>query len=483
MEYVQKSFLKSAGLYLGFLAFFLVVYYSVFLYSFAFIDSYTNLFLAAHHEMHASVEPLYAGGRPLYALLFYVFYLNPDFESLKILRFVSISGIAALSLFFTYYLRKKTTFSFSVSLSIAAIIGLVPAFQVYAAWSVCAGFPWAALLAVLSFAVLDSKKFSCIIRVILSFILLCLSATIYQPAAMMFWVPASISWFIADKDFPSIKRLACAASVMLASLATDFLLTKTLPNLLYNNPGQLSRTVLVSNYAEKIGWFFSVPMKNALNLISIDKRLDIAIFVFLFIVFGMSYAFAGPRKDKIKKFALAFALLPATYFPNLIVAEHWASYRTQVALTSLLIIYTAIAFLALIDKFRVDKLKVPFLIVAVICAGYIAGHNVLVGFSRPQAQELKLVSLYFAAHNDFMNAKQIYLVPSSHSDTLAPVARYDEFGFPSSSAPYVLQGMTWLVLNAHHAPEADRIESAMTGPLRNAPNGATIVDFGNILRP
>ena len=51
------------------------------------------------------------------------------------------------------------------------------------------------------------------------------------------------------------------------------------------------------------------------------------------------------------RLALAAILLPLTYLPNLLVAENWSTYRTQVALTSLLWFYTA---MALIGWLKVD---------------------------------------------------------------------------------------------------------------------------------
>lgn len=479
----EKNHLKSVGLYLGFLAFFLAVYYSVFAYSFAFTDTYTAMFNAFHHGTYSGVESVYAGGRPLYALLNYAFCLTPDLESLKFLRLVSIAGIASLALFFTHYIQKNTSLSLPVSISIAAMIGLAPAFQVYATWAVCAFYPWAALLAAVSFLILDNENSSTINRVILSFFILCIATTIYQPAAMMFWVPAAISWLVADKAFPSIKQLSLAATIMLASLAVDFLLSKTLPHLIYAHPAPLSRTALVSHFLYKIIWFLRDPMRDALNLISFGRRIDVAIFVLFFTVFGMSRSFSRPCNLKVKKFTLAFFLLLGAYLPNLIVAENFASHRSQVALTSIVVVYAAMALIAWLDIFKAERLKTPLFISVLIYSGYIAGHSVLVEFAKPQTQELKLLSAYLTAHDNLDNATQIYLAPSSPSDSLAPSVRHDEFGCPSSVAVWALQGMVWRVLYDHHAPAAKKIESALSGPLANAPKGATIVDFSQILKP
>lgn len=477
------NFKKNLFFYVGFFLFFLIVYNTVLTHSFAFADTYAVVFGAFHHQMYVGIEPSFAGGRPIYAVFNYIFCITPTFGSFVYLRLFSIAGIAAFSLLFYNFLIKKTNLSIYESVFISAMFGLMPSFQIYATWVVCSIYPWAAMFAVLSYSTLASEKGSYPKKIALSFVYLCISIMIYQPTAMVYWAVAAAAWFATDQAFPKIRELFLTAFIMVGALVADFIAAKLLPYLIYSFVPANDRTILVSNYSAKAVWFVQTVLRDSLNFVSIGQRDSVSIFFAIFILFGFFVYFPGKIKSKIAKLGLAVLLIPLAYLPNLIVATNWAAYRTQVGVTCLLFLYAVIAFIGIMRFCRLTFLTNYFFAVVLIFCGYIAGQNVFVEFVKPQTRELKIVASYIESQDNFIHTKQLYMVPSSWQDSLAPAARYDEFGIPSSAFVWAVQGMVWELLKQAHSPTPQTlIETALNGPLSQAPKGAKIIDFSNILR-
>lgn len=147
---------KSAITYLALLLFFAIIYSSVIETRYAFLDDYNVVFLANNHRIYLLARELVAGGRPIYALLSFIFIFVSQIGELRWIRLLSVAGIAALCMLFMRHLRETTTLPRSISIAGGMLIGLMPAFQVYASWAVTAFDPWAAFLAGLSFSTLNN---------------------------------------------------------------------------------------------------------------------------------------------------------------------------------------------------------------------------------------------------------------------------------------------------------------------------------------
>lgn len=358
----------------------------------------------------------------------------------------------------------------------------MPAFQVYSIWAVAAIYPWAAFFSIMSFYIISNDDIIKWKSFFVSLFLLILSVMTYQPAAMMYWVAAASVWVATQRRLPPIRNIILPTSVMIMALATDFIASKALPIILFNDSNVFSRTALVSNFYKKTAWFVSQPLIDALNLPSILGNPYVSVFVAVFIAVGMGFFFLWRSDSKIGKIVISALLIPLSYMPNLIVQEDWASYRTQVALTSLITLYGIIALYEYIRLFRLIRLLPIIMIgILVICA-YISHKNIMLEFVYPQTNEIKLVSRYLSNKKDLANAKHIYIVPSSWKDSLAPISRYDEFGIPSSSNTWSPPGMVWLILRKEHAPSVKALANATVGPLALAPKGTTIVNFVQALK-
>ena len=478
---VFRRISKSAITYLALLLFFAIIYSSVIETRYAFLDDYNVVFLANNHGIYLLARELVAGGRPIYALLSFIFIFVSQIGELRWIRLLSVAGIAALCMLFMRHLRETTTLPRSISIAGGMLIGLMPAFQVYASWAVTAFDPWAAFLAGLSFSKLNNDLAPRWKTTVLSVVFLICAMAIYQPAAMMYWVFAGAAWVAAEK-LPSLEKIIRAVAVMGTALALDYAAAKLLPILIFHDYADYSRTALVTNFEAKAWWFLTEVMQDALNLPSPLGGKMVAILAALFIGAGFVILMWRERLAWGARATLAILLLPLAYTPNLIVQENWASYRTQVALTSLLVLYFVMALSAWLRVCRIDRFATTFIFAAILGCAWMARHDVDTEFTIPQVKELHLVSSYLRKEGNLAGAKEIYIVPARWQDSLAPFVRYDEFGTPSSQAAWSAPGLIWAILSAEHSPVTKKLRTAIVGPVSQAPKGATVVDLDRALR-
>ena len=341
--------------------------------------------------------------------------------------------------------------------------------------------PWGALLGGLAFRMIGSSRAP---RqhwpgMAISFVMLTGALAIYQPAAMMFWVFAGIAW-LTTAETPDLREVIYAGALMGAALTAEYALAKGLPFILYGHANTFGRTALVTNLPQKAEWFFHQPLRDALNLPLIAPRTWVAWAVTVFISGGLWLCFPGSSITRAIRLALAAILLPLTYLPNLLVAENWSTYRTQVALTSLLWFYTAMALIGWLRWIRSERSLPAFVVLAVIICAGLANRNVTLEFAVPQATEYRMMA-HTLRESKLQGTKNFCFVLANSTGTLAPVVRYDEFGLPSSSQPWVPQAMAWLILRNRQSPYADLVPSALTVRGGPAPAGCTVIDLGKAL--
>jgi hypothetical protein len=459
-----------------------LVYLPAIFVTFAVSDDYTFLYEVKRHEIGLS-RMIVEGGRPLYALgNMWAFSAMHGIGDLRWLRAFAVVGIAALATTF-YRALEGEKLPRPAALAFCLLIGLMPSFQVYVAWPSTAFYPWSALLAGVAFTAIDPSR---TVRLswrctTLAVVLLTAAIAIYQPAAMMFWLFAGIAWLTPSSP-PRRRDIVRAGAVMGAALAADYALAQGLPVILYSETSKFARSALVTDIPQKIKWFFSKPLLDALNLPLIAPRVWVASLLIIFVISGLWLYFHGTPTTRLARMALAAILLPLSYLPNLLVAENWSSYRTQVAMTGLILLYTAMALVGWLRRLRWQRLLPVCSVVAVITCAGLATRNLLIEFVLPQTLEYRIVA-HALRETNLEGATHFYFVTARRSgDTLAPIVRYDEFGFPSSSAFWVPRAMAWLILQAAHSPYADLVASASGVGDGPAPPGSTVIDLGKALR-
>jgi hypothetical protein len=423
---------------------------------------------------------------------------------LRWLRTASVVGIAAVGIA-SYRALKGKDLPPSVVLAFPLLVAFMPPFQVYAAWATAFLFPWSALLAGVAFTIITPelpgplpwRRWAAAVGILTA------SLAITQYTAMMFWLFAGIAW-LAPPKAPNRQDVVRAGVVMGVALVADYALAKGLSLLLYDgytNP----RTAIVTDIHEKIIWFLNEPLVNALNLPLIVPRHVRAYAMLAFITTGLWLYLPGSTIIRLRRGALAVILVPLAYLPNLLVAESLSTYRTQIALTSLILFYAVIALVGWLRFLRLQRVLLACLVIAVITCAGLANRNMILEFVLPQVLEYRIAGNALRKIN-FEEAKGVYFIPADLEFTLAPVKRYNEFGWTSLAHFFVPQAMAWLILKETHSPFADLVFSRSavlverlrppprsgmadaTDPvfsrpaLGSAPPGSIVIDFGKVLR-
>jgi hypothetical protein len=245
------------------------------------------------------------------------------------------------------------------------------------------------------------------------------------------------------------------------------------------------RSTLTHDAVGKALWFVDRPLRDAFNLDNLAASPRVAIIVALFIAGGLVQYFRGGIRDRSLLFAIAVSVIPFSYLPNLLVAENWSSYRTQLALTSVIVVY---AFLAVhgygrsLSRLLTTRLVTAGLGCAAMAGALLAAYNVTVYFAVPQRQELEFMRQQLARAN-LSQVRSIYFIRSTWRDSFAPAVRYDEFGFPSSVQPWVPRAAIYILLRERHFERPNLpVELAPLEDPAEQPSGALVVDMRTLSR-
>ncbi len=475
---MDRDWISSWPRPLLFLLVMFAAYSPVLFVPFAYRDDYVVLYDALHHRMAPMAEMTLGFGRPVEAVFNWLaFGAMHGVSDLAYLRAISIAGIAALG--FTFYQTLRSTrLPPAATIGVSLLIGLMPPFQVYAAWAVLVSSPWSALLAGIAFRLVDHSKPESRgwLRAAGACVLLVVSIMIYQPTAMMFWVFAASVWLTAPQ-FPEPGRMIRSGLTMGVALLADYGLVKGIQ---YAYGIVLPRDSLVGDIPEKLTWFFGDALRDALNLPIIFPEGWVAWTVAAFIVGGLWLYFPGRWKDRALRTALATVLVPLSYLPNLLAKENSASYRTQSALTGLVLFYAAVALVGWLRTARGSKLLPICATIAVVACAALAARNVLVEFALPQSLEYHLLA-YAIRPSQLVDGKPVYFILSQwRKDQLAPITPH-EYGALSSGAVWEPPVMAWLILHARNSGKATPAPSRMVAGPAPAPKGYSVIDLRSVL--
>lgn len=456
-----------AGILSFYLAVFAATYFAVIAAPFAFLDDYVTLANAMRHDTATKTLTTFVYGRPLSGLLDqWSMSLMRTVGDFRYLRCVEILGTALLAATFHLWL-VGARFPRAVAVGLPLMIGLMPAFQTYAAWAATAFYPIAALLGGLAFTLVDRS--SHVARparwpiLIAATLMLTGGLSIYQPAAMFFWVFAAVRWMNGDVG-PRGRCLIHAAAVMAIALAFDYAIAKLLTWLYLPEWANTSRTALAHDIPAKLYWFVTEPLLNTLNLPFIEPGRWIAGGMALMAASGVWMPRPGPLLGRSCRVLLAIALVPLSYLPSLIVAESWASYRAEVALASLLLVYATMGSVAWSRVLNLEHWLPAIMSVTVALCACSAAYNVVVWFVLPQTVEYRMIARVLQTVQPGVKELDFFL-PTRW--TLTDLVRYDEFGTLSCSADGIAPAMAWLILHS-------RGSSLANVPMRSLPHGSAV---------
>jgi hypothetical protein len=423
-----------------------------------------------------------ARGCPTSAYLTYwAFAAAHNLDNLRFLRLAAVLGIALLA----YLLLRALTragWPPGRSAALALIICTLPPFQVCAAWSLSFSVFYSCILAGLACRLtLRAAERPRWQDVTGALALLLLAVTIYQVTIMYFVVFAAIDLFRPDGSTDRLgRRLVWLSGMMMGGLVLGFLAYK-IGLSLYRDILPPGRSTLTHDIPGKLDYFFRAPLHDALQFSKLWPVPYLSWIVGAFIGSGLFLYFRGPLRRRLLLLGLAVIMVPGIYLPNLLAAENWGAYRTQLGLASLLMVY---AFFALHGWARtlgtlgaVDWL----LPIAATLACMTATHNLIRYYAEPQMTELRIMRAQLAG---LKLAKVTKLnVIGSTADSALNGALRDEFGLPSSAQPWSQVPMAYsVVYEMLGAPPSFPVVVAPTPHGFKVPPGEALVDMSGLGR-
>jgi len=407
-------------------------------------------------------------------------------ESFRWLRMLGVLGIALLAWMICWSLHRAGWGKIP-SILAALSVATMPPFQVFASWATAAFFPFAGASAGLAVWTTQRAFVTRELRsrygfLLSAFLFLYGALTLYQPAAMFFWVFVAISILRPALSVSVMcKRVFQAGGIATAGLVAGFITYKL--GLSWYGADTVvasNRTALTVDIWGKVVWFLRGPFTDGINAMNLIPSCILSYWVTAFISLGLVLYFHGSFCQRGAKLFIVGTLVPLCYLPNLLITESWSPYRTQSALTSLVVLYGFYALWGYCQHLRPQLSHAVFVGVLGVftCTSIVlASRNVMVGFVVPQQREWQYLQEQLALI-DLATVKRLYVICARRSDSIAPVLRYDEFGLPSTASRWVPESAVYIALS-ETSPQFTQIPVEVVLP-ENAdtiPASAIVIDM------
>jgi len=460
----------------------LATYWPATFHDYGLRDDYSNL-REAHEEAGKIVQFCASHARPIYGwLLQSTFGQASSVHDLCWLRLLGSLILGALSLV-TFRGLRALGWTFNASTCVALALGLIPAAQVIAGWAV--GWPYAAT-ALLAFGVffIADGAFAVGTKAgtgrllgqwLVALSLMVVSALIYQPSAMFYLVPLAAG-LIARRDRSwqhSVRWLGAHSLFVILSLGLAYC-TMTV---LYAAGVfvKSNRVAFEHHWIDKAGWFLGEPLPNSLSMLVLNdnNHLDHALYLGCAGLVGL-LLIAGARAEwrrhgRARGLVWLAGLLGLPVFAfgiSLLASERYATYRTVLAMTAVLVCFLVASLDRLTERWALANrgLLAALVLGTAFCA---AQHHTYALIAVPQGNEWKLIvdgaRQVILAPN---RKPRIFAIASTPADISTATIYHDEFGSLSSNSEWVPKEMFKRAMHDLHPQIANvnaRYEFA-TGP-------------------
>jgi hypothetical protein len=459
----------------------LLAYWPATFHDYGLRDDYSNL-REAHEELGKVVKFCASTARPIYGwLLQATFKQTSSVQNLEWMRFFAALLLGAISLVSFRGLRTLG-WSFNTSLCFAVLLALVPSAQVIAAWAI--GWPYAAtaLLAIGGFFTVEGAlavglragvgravgQWSVAVGLML------VAALIYQPSAMFYVVPLAAALIVNRKR--TLKECARWMGIHLGFVVGTLGLAYGVMSALYAGGifVKSGRIAFESHWGEKIAWFLQEPLPNALSLFVLNdnNHRDQALYLGCAAVAGailIAGAYLEWRRHGATRgvtwLAGMLILPPFAFAVSMIASERYATYRTILAMTAVLLCFLVASFSALTARWSSNARRM--VVVSVVSlAFFIAQHHSYALIAVPQGNEWQLI-MAGAKHVRLESGRpRIFAIASTPDDISTATIYHDEFGSISSNSEWVPREMFKRAMHDLH-PEIANLDSRYvfaTGP-------------------
>jgi hypothetical protein len=451
----------------------LVTYWPATFHDFGLRDDYSNL-REAHEEPGKVIKFCASHARPIYGWLLQSTYGQTDsVQDLQWMRFAASLLLGALSLVSFRGLRALG-WSFSTSLCFALLLALIPSAQVIAGWAI--GWPYAAtaLLAVGGFFTVEGALAvgmsaglgRAVGQWMVALGLMVVSALIYQPSALFYVVPLAGALIV--QRHRNLAQTARWAGIHLGFLVSTLGLAYCVMSVLYATGVfvKSGRIAFEQHWGGKITWFLQETLPNALSLFVLNdnNQRDHALYVGGAVIVG-AILLAGAyvewrRYGRTRGIVWLTALLGLPVFAcavSLIASERYATYRTILAMTAVLLCFLVASIRALTESWGQSGRRM-LAIVAVSIAFITAQRHVYALIAVPQGNEWQLI-MAGAKHVHLDGAHpRIFAIASTPADISTATIYHDEFGSLSSNSEWVPREMFKRAMHDLH-PELPNLDA------------------------
>jgi hypothetical protein len=415
----------------------LAVYAGAVLLNYAFLDDY-SLLDGSLYDPQYIYEGLAAQGRPLNGLILRAaFQLAGGIGNLRWVRTATIVGVAVMGWMF-YLAASRAGWGRPRAAMLAGIACVLPPMQVYVGWTTCIPVPIAGILSAAA-AIITGWALDRPGRwpwLIVPPIFIAVSASIYQPMAVVFCPVAALAIFRPMEKSPDrsdllriLHRGVVYAAVAGAGLFGGWGVFKY-GSTRYATLLASDRNGFTHDPLGKITGFFNEPMVCSLNFIWLGASPLAAMVVAAIIIVGLCFYFRGGWIFRLSMLGIAVALAPMSYAPSLLAKTTEWCYRTQIGLVWMLLVLLWLAVNGLWRLARSSGIPIPAMAAVTIIAAMFAAYDTTALIACPQSVELSLFRTQLA-RPDVRAAQRIYLLMPSWGDSPTPIHRYDEFGVPS----------------------------------------------------
>jgi len=460
----------------------LVAYWPAVFHDYGLRDDYSNL-REAHEEPGKVVQFCASHARPIYGWLLQSTYRQTtSVQNLQWMRCFASLLLGAISLVMFRGLRALG-WTFNTSLCVAVLLALVPSAQVIAGWAV--GWPYAAtaLLAIGGFFTVEGALAvglragtgRAIGQWAVAFGLMVVSALIYQPSALFYVVPLAGA-LIAQRE-RSLARtarwLGAHLGFVIAALGFAYCTMTALYSMgVFVKSGRIA---FEHHWVGKIGWFLHEVVPNALSLFVLndDNQRDHALYfgcaalIGAILLAGAYVEWQRHGRSRGLVWLTGLIMLPVFAFMiSLLASERYATYRTILAMTAVLLCFLVASVRALTEHWSAGSRRLlASLLVAT--AFFTAQHHAYALIAVPQGNEWQLILAGAKrVHLSAAIRPRIFAIASAPADISTSTIYHDEFGSLSSNSEWVPKEMFKRAMHDLH-PEITNIDAHYdfaTGP-------------------
>jgi hypothetical protein len=430
--------------YLFYVVFLLIIYLFLIVVPFGMSDDYASLDYYQSHtqqdnlsfRLNAGLEAGIPAGRVLGYSLGNLLWHPQTIQDISTYRIIPLLLIG----FFCLLLYKLQPYNQVESFLFPLCLVALPSFQIWLAWSGFFLVPLTLSLSLLASLVLHktlhSSNRTWLFSGGLAVFIIWLSLNIYQPGAMYFWVITAL--LIMRGRVTSLKEKSrffiCGISGMGAYYFTTVLLFRLL-----TQPS--TRAALSFDVISKLQWFFQTALLDSLNLYNLNIfplsgiNLGIILFTAGMIIGGGLLAIY--KNKKWLDIILIGACIFLSYAPNLIIMENWSTYRSKMAVASLLLILFIEGFgkvmtsISTLIKIEGENIKIVIMSGLILVGAFLCVLNSTYLLALPGFFEQRYLSTRLSEIN-WSASTSLKLFPPGWSDSIAPFSVYDEFGHPNT---------------------------------------------------